>query len=266
MLYIPDSDLSYPNLTLGKETGIFFWRWNQIYKFKEFDLVGKIEQEKEIIVRVVAGDNDYIIEETFTLTLMNPCAIQSRYTLIRGIGPDEMFYQVTKDAVQATHGEYTSVVSNDDLRSLCGPLTYSATFDGDIIGPTSSPMSYDASTRTFSIFSDNELLAGDHEIAVWMHLELYPTNMSELDHNTAKVSVTYIDPCSLIDLTLNSNNNIFSDKIYSLRDLQVNYMWTASDILEDTGLDCGLLVLEFFYKDGGDYNRDVFRVDLQTTP
>lgn len=80
-------------------------------------------------------------------------------------------------------------------------------------------MSYNASTRTFSIFSDDKLLAGDHEIAVWAHLEEYPTNISELDHNTAKVTVTYIDPCTLMNLTLNMNNNVFSDKVYALRSL-----------------------------------------------
>ena len=72
-------------------------------------------------------------------------------------------------------------------------------------------MSYDATTRTFSIESnDVGLASGSHNIEVWAHLILYPTNKSPT--NTADVTITYIDPCSQYNLELNSGiDSLFPD-------------------------------------------------------
>lgn len=50
--------------------------------------------------------------------------------------------------------------------TLCGSLSYTATFNTASIDPSTEPMSYDMSTRTFAIYSEDYALLGDNTIEV----------------------------------------------------------------------------------------------------
>lgn len=66
-----------------------------------------------------------------------------------------------------------------DPNGLCGPIVYEASFDGTPLTTSSSPMTYDASTRTFEIYTEDENLAGTYTIIVTAYFANYPTTTKQ---------------------------------------------------------------------------------------
>ena len=88
-----------------------------------------------------------------------------------------------------THSEF-DIVSNFTA-SLCGPITYTASFLGSIINTTTQPMSYDALSQQFAIYSEDFNLLDFKAIQVQAFLQEYPTVISPIE--TAQIE--FIDPC-----------------------------------------------------------------------
>ena len=71
------------------------------------------------------------------------------------------------------HSEY-KIVTSPLSHTLCGSLTYVSKFNDEIINEFSeSPMAYDATTQTFTIYSENFELIGTHSITLAAHLTQY---------------------------------------------------------------------------------------------
>ena len=58
--------------------------------------------------------------------------------------------------------------------TLCGELTYEATFMDSSIDESSDPMSYDEVTKTFTIYSEDMTLIGLQTFTLEAHLTDYP--------------------------------------------------------------------------------------------
>ena len=43
----------------------------------------------------------------------------------------------------------------EKTKELCGTLNYSATFEGQVLGEDTDPMSYNSAMRQFSIYSED---------------------------------------------------------------------------------------------------------------
>ena len=65
--------------------------------------------------------------------------------------------------------------------SLCGDVTSTASFDGQLLSDASLPMAYDQSSLTFSIYSEDEGLVGLKTIIIDSHLADYETNTSRIE-------------------------------------------------------------------------------------
>ena len=66
-------------------------------------------------------------------------------------------------------------------------------FEGQPIDGTSSPMRYDASTRTFEIYSEDNALLGMRQIEVRGYFRDYPSIKSDLPNLTTTIEI--LDPC-----------------------------------------------------------------------
>ena len=63
---------------------------------------------------------------------------------------------------------------------MCGEVDYEVQFDGELIGKTSKPMSFDTLTRIFEIYSEDEALLGTRTIEVRGYLRNYPAIKSAI--------------------------------------------------------------------------------------
>ena len=80
---------------------------------------------------------------------------------------------MSPDGLQWTHNAFT-IVTQPNTHTLCGEITYEATFMGNIVDADSSPMKYDTSSRQFTFFSDDVNLVGTHDFSITAHLSSYP--------------------------------------------------------------------------------------------
>ena len=76
--------------------------------------------------------------------------------------------------------------------SLCGPITYSVTFDGVAIGLGSVPMTYDSTSNKWAIYSEDYTYLGMRPITVEAALTLY-TQVTIGAALTTEIEI--IDPC-----------------------------------------------------------------------
>ena len=135
----------------------------------------------------------------FTLTLRNPC-IDPAYIVInqKPLPASEQYilhdfksvggYTFTHDAFE--------IVTSPFQHTLCGDLTYTATFDSQLIDTTTKPtigVSYDTSTLMFDIYLEDFSLLGDRTITVAAFLT---------DHTVTKTvtpdaaeTIEIINPC-----------------------------------------------------------------------
>ena len=133
---------------------------------------------------------------SFTLTLKNPCIDTNFVTITTAALPTNLQY-ILHD-FEATGGDtFThsafSVVTAPFSHTLCGGLTYSATFNGATIGPgTKPPMAYDTATRTFNVYSEDFGLLGTKSITVTAQLTTYKSTATTPEVST---TIEIIDPC-----------------------------------------------------------------------
>ena len=136
---------------------------------------------------------------SFTLTVKNPC-IDPAYIAIHQTPLPAGKQYILHDYKIAggytfTHDPF-SIVTFPITHSMCGGLTYTATFNGSSITTSSklsNGMSYDTSSLTFDIYSENFALLGDRTITVAAYLTNYPvTGSSKPD---ASQTIKIINPC-----------------------------------------------------------------------
>ena len=74
-----------------------------------------------------------------------------------------------------SHSPYTVTTTPIVGHTLCGMITYTATFEGAIVeSKTFSPVTYDQSYRMFLIFSEDVFLIGTRTLTVSAKLTSYP--------------------------------------------------------------------------------------------
>jgi len=146
---------------------------------------------------------------TFTLTLKNPC-IDPAFVQINQVAlpVGKQYYLHDFKAVggyKFTHNAFEFVTSPIS-HSLCGGLTYTATFNGQAINTlTKPPMAYNTATRTFEIYSEDFSLLGDRTITLAAFLTNYPITKSPLPD--APTTIKLLNPC-LNPFSLTSNAQI----------------------------------------------------------
>jgi len=135
----------------------------QTFEFEQLDdlsLSGSVSKDYTITVTGVAGNNSLVSSEaSFTLSLQNPC-IDPMYVTIQSealpVGETYILHDTRHDFA---HSSFT-VITNPFAHSLCGDLAYTTTFVGATIDLISDPMTYDTTTRTFSLYSEDFNLLG----------------------------------------------------------------------------------------------------------
>ena len=136
----------------------------------------------------VTGTAGNIIETSdsadFILTLRNPC-IDPAYITINQV-PLPVGEQYILHDFKAVGG-YTFTHTPFDIvtlpfqHSMCGGLTYTATFNGSPIDTTTKAavgMAYDTATQTFDIYSEDFALLGTRTITVAASLTTYPVTVT----------------------------------------------------------------------------------------
>ena len=83
---------------------------------------------------------------------------------------------------------------------FCGPITYEATFKGEVVNSkTLLPVAYDSSINTFTIYSEDFALIGTHTITVSAKLTNYPVIVT---FEPLSTQIQIIDPCPTVNLGL----------------------------------------------------------------
>ena len=129
------------------------------------------------------------------VNLLDPCPNTNFVTLELTSLTASYSYVLGQDAPngkQIVH-DTLNVVTTPTQHSLCGAVAYEATFNGNIIGPSDSPMSYDEATRTFAFYSESVNFEGDQAFAIKAYLVSYPDRFKE---TSAILSVAASDPCA----------------------------------------------------------------------
>jgi len=99
-----------------------------------------------------------------------------------------------------THDPFT-IVTSPITHTMCGGLTYTATFNGSPINTTtktSTGMAYNTTSLTFEIYSENFGLLGDKTFTLAAYLTNYPVTVSSKpDSQTIKIINPCLNPFSL---------------------------------------------------------------------
>jgi len=155
---------------------------------------------KDYTVTVTAQVGNVVLRtdsSSFTLTLMNPCIDDNFVNVEKAALPIGETYTLhafeTAGGYTFTHNAF-SVVTQPFQHSLCGLLTYTATFNGQAIDAiTKPPMAYDTVTNTFDIYSEDRTLIGYQVITVAAYLSEYTLVKSSLPDVTTTIEI--LDPC-----------------------------------------------------------------------
>ena len=133
------------------------------------------------------------------MTIKNPC-IDPDFTTVEQVPlpVGEQYILHDFKAVGGytfTHDPFLIVTTPIPNHGLCGPLTYTATFEGATIDTTTKPpMAYDTATRTFDIYSEDFALLGDRTFTVAAYLTEYPTSTKSPTPD-ASSTIEIINPC-----------------------------------------------------------------------
>lgn len=98
--------------------------------------------------------------------------------------------------------------------SLCGDFTYLATFDSNYIDTLSSPMVYDTTSRTYSIYSEEFGLIGSHTFTLEGFLTDYPVTATATQALTSTIVI--VDPCIDPDLLEATTQAPIDDYYYTV--------------------------------------------------
>ena len=146
----------------------------QTFEFEQLDdltLSGPVSTDYTITVTGVAGKSSFVSSESsFKLSLLNPCIDPVYVSISAEALPVSESYILHDTRHNFAHSSFT-VITNPFAHSLCGDLAYSTTFVGTATNLTSDPMTYDTTTRTFSIYSEDFSLLGMQPITVQANFE-----------------------------------------------------------------------------------------------
>ena len=144
---------------------------------------------------------------------------------------------------------------------MCGAVDYEAFFDGQLISPTSHPMSYDTLSRTFEINSEDEGLLGARTIEVRGYLRYYPTVTSAIPNLTTTIEI--VDACNAPNLKVDtiSQPNLPTYN-YSVEGLQVETSLISEPSFCPVAYEC-VAVIEANVRISCD-EGDLFKVDSET--
>ena len=95
--------------------------------------------------------------------------------------------------------------------SLCGNLTYVATFIDQVISSKSHPMSYDGAFRSFAFYSEDYDLIGKRLFFLQAFLTDYPTTVSAVEEAFIKI----LNPCINPNLVLGTPQMTLQPYLYS---------------------------------------------------
>ena len=103
-----------------------------------------------------------ILPPFLPLTIKNPC-VDPNFVSITPVSLKDQIYELTTMApgFEWIHDAF-EVTTVPTTHTFCGDINYSATFMGNVVDSTTSPLSYDSATRTFSIYTEDTLLIGVH--------------------------------------------------------------------------------------------------------
>ena len=85
------------------------------------------------------------------------------------------------------------MITSPVTHSLCGEVDYDVFFEGQQIDTSSMPLSYDTTTRTFEMYSEQMALLGTRSIAIqgyfrdYMHIKSAPPDL--------ETTIEILDPC-----------------------------------------------------------------------
>ena len=133
---------------------------------------------------------------TFNLVIKNPC-IDPDYVKILPValptGTEYILHDFEPTAkFEFTHSPFTVDTKPLVGHSLCGPLSYEATFRGSPIDASSEPMSYTGTSNTFAIYSEDDNLIGLQPITMVASFTQY----SQINAGPAiTTDILIIDPC-----------------------------------------------------------------------
>ena len=113
-----------------------------------------------------------IVLENFNLKVKNPCFDPSYVSITTSpfpVGPFKytLYFGSLASPIQiVSHSPY-SVTTTPIVHTLCGSVTYAATFKGAVADSTTlPPVAYDASINTFKMYSEDLALIGTHTVTV----------------------------------------------------------------------------------------------------
>ena len=134
----------------------------------------------------------------FNLKVKNPCFDPSYVSITTSpfpVGPFKytLYFGSLASPIQiVSHSPY-SVTTTPIFHTLCGSVTYAATFKGAVAGLTTlPPVAYDTSFNTFKIYSEDLGLIGMHTVTVSAKLTTYPVIFTAAPLST---QIEIIDPC-----------------------------------------------------------------------
>ena len=135
---------------------------------------------------------------SFKLRVKNPCYDPAYVSITTSPFPAGPFKYTLYSGFLASpiqimsHSPYI-VTTTPIVHTLCGSITYAATFMGVIADSTTlPPVAYDSSTNTFKIYSEDLFLIGTHTLSVSAKLATYPVIVSAAAVST---QIQIIDPC-----------------------------------------------------------------------
>ena len=135
---------------------------------------------KDYVITVVGTSGDVLTLATgiatFSLRIENPCIDPSYVTITEAalVAQTFILFDNSPLGLMWTHDAF---ILNPDPQAtaLCGGFTYTATFDGQQITSSSSPMSHDNASRAFSFYSEDFGLIGSHTFTIEAFLTDYTT-------------------------------------------------------------------------------------------
>ena len=98
------------------------------------------------------------------LTISDPCKDPNFVTLGPAVMSDQQ-YALSEPSKSWTHDAFV-VTTSPITHILCGDPTYSATFNGNAVDSTTTPLSYDVQLRQFTIQTGDANLVGDQQIVI----------------------------------------------------------------------------------------------------
>ena len=89
-------------------------------------------------------------------------------------------YDFDPAGLQWTHSEFT-IFTVPIAHTLCGDLTYEATFMSQAIDSVAQPMSYDPASHSFAFYSEDYNLIGSQEFTIQAFLTNFPTVVTAVE-------------------------------------------------------------------------------------